>query len=328
MSLALSRYLQRSLVFRPTQVGSKATKAVSDVKPKKLAQSFLTRRQNQGLKFGGLKNLYSVRSYAVRPEQTVDGPLMGVEEFSKLLNDINVKDGLATGEGETAEARAERIAKLRSMTVSVPPVLDRVVKLELLQKETPEKVKEIWQAYHKSKFCISGVIASDQFYPIFTKISELPTFAVPVLRKNGGVEFFFFQQLENMWLFTPLSAWKAQGVSAKPCFTVVFYTELASDHGIVLMRSNIDPEILDVMEGQFLINRVQGSYLDPTQHQIVKDFHANPTTFDWSRLLIDLPVAGDAAETEHVHGPNCNHDHDHDTAEHVHGPNCNHGHKH
>ncbi|NIU63627.1 MAG: zinc chelation protein SecC [Pseudomonas stutzeri] len=28
----------------------------------------------------------------------------------------------------------------------------------------------------------------------------------------------------------------------------------------------------------------------------------------------------------HVHGPDCNHDHDHDH-HHVHGPHCNHGHE-
>jgi hypothetical protein len=33
-----------------------------------------------------------------------------------------------------------------------------------------------------------------------------------------------------------------------------------------------------------------------------------------------------AAETGHVHGPDCDHDHDHHG--HVHGPDCNHGHHH
>lgn len=252
-----------------------------------------------------------------------------------MLKEINEKDGLPTAGEETADERAARIAKLRAQTVGTPTVLDRVVKLELLQKETPEKVREIWHTYHKSRYCIAGVIERDQFYPIFTKISEMPSFAVPLMKKNGGVEFFYFQQVENMWLFTPLSQWKLHGASARPCFTVVFYTELAGDHGLVLMRSNIDPEHLDIMESQFLINRVQAAYLDPVHYAIVTDFHKNPATFDWSRLLLDLPVGGEGSEP-HVHGPNCNHDHDHDhdhhshnhahEQEHVHGPNCNHGH--
>lgn len=29
----------------------------------------------------------------------------------------------------------------------------------------------------------------------------------------------------------------------------------------------------------------------------------------------------------HVHGPDCNHDHDHGHEHHVHGPHCNHGHE-
>jgi len=246
---------------------------------------------------------------------------MNLEEFSSLLKEINEKDGLSTGPTEESSDRAARIAKLRVQTVSTPPVLDRVVKLELLQKETPEKVREIWHSYHKSRFCIAGVIERNQFYPIFTKISEMPSFAVPLLKKMGGVEFFYFQQVENMWLFTPLSQWKLHGAAARPCLSVAFYTELAEQHGLVLMRSHIDPEFLDIMESQFLINRIQAAYLEPAHFAIVKDFHESPSTFDWSRLLLDLPVSGQS-ET-HVHGPHCNHDH-----EHVHGPDCNHDHDH
>jgi uncharacterized protein YecA (UPF0149 family) len=34
-------------------------------------------------------------------------------------------------------------------------------------------------------------------------------------------------------------------------------------------------------------------------------------------------------ETTHVHGPDCNHEHDHEQATgHVHGPHCNHDHGH
>lgn len=245
-----------------------------------------------------------------------------------MLNEINEKDGLpTTGEHESGEERAARIAKLRAQAVAAPADLNRVVKMELLQKETPEKVKEIWHAYHRARFCLAGVIERDAFFPIFDKISELPTFAVPLLRKNGGVEFFFFQQAGTTWLFTPLALYKQQGANAKPCFTVAFYKELSDPpHGLVLMRSNIDPEVLDLMEGQFLINRVQASYLDPALYKVVQDFHKQPETFDWSRLLVDLPVGGEAEP--HVHGPGCNHDHDHDHGhqhEHVHGLGCNHG---
>ena len=30
---------------------------------------------------------------------------------------------------------------------------------------------------------------------------------------------------------------------------------------------------------------------------------------------------------DHVHGPDCNHGHDHDEPGHVHGPHCNHHHQ-
>jgi hypothetical protein len=261
---------------------------------------------------------------------------LGYQDFTKLLNELNERDGLPPAFGtEEEDERRKKIESLKALVVSVPPKLDQVVKLDLLEKETPEKVREIWHAYHKAKFCLSGIIDSAQFHPIYMKISEHPTFAVPLLRSSGGVEFFFFQQVENMWLFTPLEQYKSLGTSAKPTLSVAFYTELADSKGLVLMRSKVDPETLDIMESQFLINRVQASYLDPALYAVVQDFHKQSTTFDWSRLLIDLPVGGDsAAQGQHVHGPNCNHDHDHEhdhshhhSHHHVHGPNCNHSHE-
>ena len=35
-----------------------------------------------------------------------------------------------------------------------------------------------------------------------------------------------------------------------------------------------------------------------------------------------------ATAQPHVHGPDCDHGHDHHDHGHVHGPNCNHGHDH
>lgn len=32
------------------------------------------------------------------------------------------------------------------------------------------------------------------------------------------------------------------------------------------------------------------------------------------------------SSTEHVHGPDCNHDHPQEPTPHVHGPHCNHAH--
>lgn len=267
------------------------------------------------------------RSFAKKPSLN-DAPLMSLDEFSKLLSDINKKDGLEAKSEAEEEQKRQQIEKLRKMTVSVPASLEKVVRLELFQQETPEKVKEIWHDYHRSRYCLAGVIDYPQFLTIHQKVAQYPTFAVPMLRRNGGVEFFFFQQVENYWLFTPLAQYKLHGTKATPVFSVVFYTELSDEKGVVLMRSKIDPEFMDIMEAQFLVNRVQASYLDPTLHAVVVDFHSRPEDFDWSRLLIDIPVSGEATAEqaqEHVHGPNCNHDHDHDHG-HVHGPNCNHGH--
>lgn len=253
---------------------------------------------------------------------------MDVEAFTDLLNEINAKDGLPTVGKEASEeepkARLSKIEKLRSLTVRTPPKLEHVVNMDMLVKEPAETVREIWKTFHKSRFCLSSVLDAAQYQAIMERIEPMPFYAIPLARTKGGVEFFVFQQQDNLWHFMPLEEYKAQ-TSAAPALTLAFYTELVDSHGIVLMRSNIDPAVLDIMESQFLVNRIQAAYLEPVQYEMVKEFHESPKDFDWSRLLTDLFV-GEAPPAEHVHGPGCNHNHSHNHS-HKHGPGCNHNHE-
>jgi hypothetical protein len=52
------------------------------------------------------------------------------------------------------------------------PGLDRIVKVELLEKETPQKITSIWVNYHHKKPCISAVLQKEQYKKIKDKATK------------------------------------------------------------------------------------------------------------------------------------------------------------
>lgn len=93
-----------------------------------------------------------------------------------------------------------------------------------------------------------------------------------------------------MWLYTPLSEFQQKGVSAEPALTVAYYLELMNAKKLVLMRGEINPACLDILESQFLLNNTQIFFLDDAKYDIVKKFHETPDTFDYNLLLEDVNI--------------------------------------
>jgi ATP synthase mitochondrial F1 complex assembly factor 1 len=132
-----------------------------------------------------------------------------------------------------------------------------VLKLELLQNETPENVADIWKKYHKEKYTVASVTSAAVYERIHSKLREFPLFIIPctflshsqysffknlltgfigwcfsAVPKEQGAEFFWMQVQDNMMLFTRLIEYKVRKEQAKPALIVAHYTELAADKDV------------------------------------------------------------------------------------------------
>ncbi|XP_049849959.1 ATP synthase mitochondrial F1 complex assembly factor 1-like [Schistocerca gregaria] len=168
-----------------------------------------------------------------------------------------------------------------------------VMKLDLVRCETAERIREIWQTYHKSKFCIASSIDADQFAPVHQIVSKFPSYVVPLVRSSQGAEFFYFRQDGNYWLFYRLAEVQLRREEAAPALKVVYYFDFFDDKKLVLMRGEIDPVALTMIESQFLLNQVQVCYLDPRRLQSVVSFNRNPEKFNWNELLDDIGMSAE-----------------------------------
>ena len=99
-------------------------------------------------------------------------------------------------------------------------------------------------------------------------------------------------------LFTPLQEYKLRQTFAQPYLVLTHYTDLATTHGIVLMRGEItstasstDKYLLSQLDAQLLAFGVQRFYLDSEEEgseqrgALLRMFHEEPDEFQWETLL-------------------------------------------
>ncbi|KAI8884648.1 ATP11-domain-containing protein, partial [Backusella circina FSU 941] len=190
---------------------------------------------------------------------------------------------------KSAEKTAAAItAKAQMPYDSSAPTLDKIVKLELFEKEDPETIAKIWNEGHSNQDCITAVIPSDVYDKLYKRSQKYPMFVVPMPRESG-VEFFFLQFNFHQCNFTSLLEYKTKGSEARPFLTLTHFTELEKSKGIVLMKGEIndDPRMIDTSNAQFLAFALQQFYVNGTeQHkQMVQKFHEKPEEFDFQELI-------------------------------------------
>jgi ATP synthase F1 complex assembly factor 1 len=99
-------------------------------------------------------------------------------------------------------------------------------------------------------------------------------------------------------IFTPLLEYKLRQTFATPYLVLTFYPELASSHGLVLMRGEITPSaakesgtgdyLLSQGDAQLLAHGLQHFYLwgsSEEREKLLSDFHERPDMFKWEELL-------------------------------------------
>ena len=105
-------------------------------------------------------------------------------------------------------------------------------------------------------------------------------------------------------LLTPLQEYKSRTTFATPYLILTFYTDLASSHGLVLLRGEITPTaasaeidlnsdfLLSQQDAQLLTMHLQRFYLwggeeegARARYRLLEAFHNTPEEFKWEDLL-------------------------------------------
>lgn len=136
----------------------------------------------------------------------------------------------------------------------------------------------------------------------FYEVPPTPTPLQPFSKPPSGIPVSNPQA--STVLLTPLQEYKSRTTFATPYLILTFYTDLASSHGIVLLRGEITPTsasggdnsnsdfLLSQQDAQLLTMHLQRFYLwggeeegAKERYRLLEAFHNTPEGFKWEDLL-------------------------------------------
>jgi ATP synthase F1 complex assembly factor 1 len=167
--------------------------------------------------------------------------------------------------------------------------LDKVVKLDLLVGKEKEEIAQIWTHHFKEKDSICAVIPAETYKIMQKRFQEFGTFLFPLPRQNG-YEFVMVQFQGNEAHFTTLINFQAHHENAPECLSLVHYTELMEEKGIVLMAGEFDKDALSIAEAKCLADEVEIYYSrpSPSKLELLRKFKYEPAYFHHKDLINEI----------------------------------------
>jgi ATP synthase F1 complex assembly factor 1 len=106
-----------------------------------------------------------------------------------------------------------------------------IVKMTLVERESPTKIKDIWNTYHAPRpENVSTVLSAHQYRLLSSRLLASPFFIFPIRRK-GGHFLLLLQSQEKSQLFTFLDDYKKAPERATPYFILTLFDEIIVKKG-------------------------------------------------------------------------------------------------
>ncbi|KAF0852224.1 mitochondrial Complex V (CV) ATP synthase F1 complex assembly factor 1 (ATPAF1/Atp11) [Andalucia godoyi] len=188
----------------------------------------------------------------------------------------------------------------RAMSFSYPGPrkLGDLVKLPLLERESPEKIRHIWREYHNDEErrtdgkrpSFAEVLESSQYSQLRLRSKQSPMFVFPVLKPKGYINLVT-QFQDTFCLATSLEEYQKRRSFSFPHVTITFFEELMKEKNIVLMRADMFSPDLTRDEGQQMFQSLLRFYLSDREYtRFVETFNSRPREFNFQDLLKEIQV--------------------------------------
>ena len=170
--------------------------------------------------------------------------------------------------------------------------LNDIIKLDLLADKSSSEIAEIWTQYYSTKDrVLYATLPVDKYVRIKSKGKECPQFLYALPREEG-FEFLLGQCSNDDWYYTPLLAFQTHGEFAPYSLSVNYYTELAEEKGIVLMKGEIASDDLGPELATLLVHQTQLMYGSDENFELVKTMHERPDDFKHMDIIDVCKKAG------------------------------------
>ena len=164
--------------------------------------------------------------------------------------------------------------------------LDDICKLELLRATPSAAIMNLWMDHHKQYTMYWGrVISVAAYNAMRPRLDTCRYFVVPLFREKGlfNVVTNFSDDVVGV---VPLAEFQKKGDHAIVHMTIQFFTELAQDKQLVLVRCEIQDKVLQRQDCLFVTQMLLKYYTLPHLYEkYVETFNKRPNQFDYHEFL-------------------------------------------
>eukprot|EP00040_Diaphanoeca_grandis_P027759 m.158839 g.158839 ORF g.158839 m.158839 type:complete len:317 (-) comp31110_c0_seq3:156-1106(-) len=194
---------------------------------------------------------------------------------------------------KTAKEKASKspTGKLMAEENSEIQSLDKIVRLDLMEKLDVDAITVVWKAYHDEKESICAVVPVDNYTILRKRALSNPNFIFPLPREQG-FEFFYGQWRGHQFAFTSMLEYKTHEDNARPFLLLNHYVELAETKDVVLMSGELD-ENMSPFDAQLLANQIQLFYLGTDDaFALVETFNKKGDDFNYQDVIDRIDTLG------------------------------------
>lgn len=172
-----------------------------------------------------------------------------------------------------------------------PPELRDIVKLDLLEQEQEERIKEVWlDQYRFDPRYISRVLDVRGHETMMSRLEESPLFVWPIHYEATSKYYVLLSQYQHKHIFfTSIDSYTQHAENASAYMSVTFYDDLLSkkQKHISLIRAEVIQSLhLPIEAARNLLDDVLLKYQDDAQYETdILRFNANPSGFDIEQYL-------------------------------------------
>lgn len=171
-------------------------------------------------------------------------------------------------------------------TYPCPRKIREIVKLSLIERESPADIKRIWTEYHLNRpNNVATIITAHQYDLLLKRSRPSPIFIFPLKRKAGHF-ILVSQAQEKSNLFTYLEDFKKNPERATPYFVLTLFDEFKVKKGIVPVRGDIVDHLISKSEADMLLKAFLAHYIEAGLYEeSVHIFNHDPQNFSHEKYV-------------------------------------------
>ena len=168
-----------------------------------------------------------------------------------------------------------------------PRQLEQIIKYALLEREQPERIREIWNAFHDPRLdCVATAWSRAEYEGIQERKRRCPRFVYPVLKGDGKFFTLVAEWQDRFCIFTFLDDYRRNPSAAEPYMSIALYDDFLARKDLVLVRGDFTGHLTKA-DAVHVLNLMRYFYF--TEPKQVELFNKEPGSFDFNSFLREVP---------------------------------------